>query len=61
VSGHKPAVLLTANEMKAAEQQAGWELAVVTNALTNPQLKIHPARILVDSARPYLFKAELPA
>lgn len=53
----RPDVLLTANEMRAAQDQAGWELAVVTSALDNPHLEWYPATRVVQVARPVTFRA----
>jgi len=60
VSGDKPSVLLTANELAAAKDHPGWSLAVVTEALTTKKLRIYPATLVLGTAQPYVFKAELP-
>ena len=60
VSGTQPIVLLTANEIRAAENQAGWYLAVVTSALNKPKVTEYSADQTLDVAKPYIFKAHLP-
>ena len=59
VSGDRPIVLLTANEIRAAEEEPGWILAVVTRALTNPNVVEYTARQALDNARPYVYRADL--
>jgi hypothetical protein len=41
VPSSKPAVLLTANEYRAAIEDAGWVLAVVTRAVTARKVTLY--------------------
>jgi hypothetical protein len=59
VSGDRPIILLTSNEIRAAEEEAGWMLAVVTRALTKPDVVEYTAEETLDAARPYVYKADL--
>lgn len=60
VSGTQPIVLLTANEIRAAENQPGWYLAVVTSALNKPRVAEYTADQALVAAKPYVFKARMP-
>lgn len=60
VSGSKPTVLLTRNEIRAAREDSFWELIVVTRALSeNPQVTIYDAQYVLDRADAYVYVAEL--
>ena len=59
VSGDRPVVLLTANEIRAAEEEPGWVLAMVTRALSTPQVTEHTADEALAVAEPYVYKADL--
>lgn len=59
VSGNRPIVLLTANEMRAAEEDADWVLAVVTRALSKPAVTEFTAAEALEAAAPYVYKADL--
>jgi len=59
VSGSRPIVLLTANELKAAKEHPEWTLAVVTRALSDPKVVEYSVAQALDSAKPYVFKADL--
>jgi len=59
VSGDKPSILLTRNEVRAAEEDKGWVLAVVTRAVSAPAVRTFTATEVCDAARPYLYKANL--
>ncbi len=59
VSGDKPIVLLTANEMNAAASADGWVLAVVTRALSGPRVTEFKPDQVLGAASPYIFKADL--
>jgi hypothetical protein len=52
-------VQLTSNEVRAAREQAGWELAVVTGALTAPKLSWYTAEAVVAVAVPITYRAVL--
>ncbi len=52
--------LLTANEHRAAREQDGWELAMVTSALTDPHLVYHRGSVVVDTATVVTYKVALP-
>lgn len=59
VSGVKPIVLLTANEIRAAENRESWHLAVVTHALSAPAVTEYTADEALAAAKPYVYKAAL--
>ena len=59
VSGSRPIVLLTANELKAARDHPEWILAVVTRALSDPTVVEYSVAQALDSAKPCVFKADL--
>lgn len=61
VSGERPIVLLTANEIRAAHAEPDWHLAVVTRALTKPNVVEYVAGEALAAAKPYVYKAQLPA
>jgi hypothetical protein len=61
VSGDRPTVLLTANELKAARTEENWHLAVVLRALTEPTVLEYTAEDALRAADPYVYRAELPA
>lgn len=52
-------VQLTANEIRAAREQTGWELAVVTGALNSPNLTWNTAENVTAVAVPVTFRAIL--
>ncbi len=53
VSGRRPTVLLTANEIRAAAEDSGWKAAVVTRALTAPSVTYYEAaKVLADGETP---------
>ena len=49
----------TRNEVRAAEEDEGWVLAVVTRAVSAPAVRTFTATEVRDAARPYLYKAKL--
>jgi hypothetical protein len=59
VTGDKPSVLLTANEFRAARNEDNWWLAVVTRAVSKPQLSEYSAEDVLRTAQPYAFQADL--
>lgn len=59
VSGTSPIVLLTANEIRGAEEESGWLLAVVTRALSDPQVAEFTADEALAVAVPYVYRADL--
>lgn len=60
VQGEEPTVLLTANELRAARSQDGWVLAVVTRALSDPQVSEFAADRVLAAAKPYVYRAAFP-
>lgn len=58
-SGSMPKVLLTRNEYDTAQSDPDWELAVVTMALTKPQVTIYSARQMTKAAFPFVWEADL--
>lgn len=59
VSGDRPIVLLTANEIRAAEEEPGWILAVVTRAITKPAVVEYTVEEALKAAEPYVYRAKL--
>lgn len=60
VSGDRPSVLLTANELRAAREESDWWLAVVTRAVSSPSVIEYSADEAIALAQPYVFRLELP-
>ncbi|NDK90411.1 DUF3883 domain-containing protein [Gordonia desulfuricans] len=60
VSGATPTVLLTANEYRSAQEDEGWELAVVTTALDSPCLTFYTAADATAAAAPMVYRLTLP-
>ncbi|MGW0517471.1 protein NO VEIN domain-containing protein [Crossiella sp. NPDC003009] len=60
VRGMQRQFLLTRNELRKAEHQANWWLAVVTEALTNPTMTIEPGDRIVALAEPIQYPVRLP-
>jgi hypothetical protein len=60
VSGDRPVVLLTANEVRAAKEEGDWYLAVVTRALSSPIVVEYTAEQALEAAVPYVYKAQMP-
>lgn len=58
--GDRPIVLLTANEIRSAANDEGWSLAVVTRALSDPRVTEFEACAAIETAKAYVFRAELP-
>lgn len=52
-------ILLTANEYRAAHDEDSWEVALVTSALTKPELSYHPAKAVLGAATAVTYKASL--
>lgn len=59
VSGQRPKVLLTRNEVAVAGNDAAWSLLVVTRALLAPQVHEFSASAVVAAAAPYVYLADL--
>ncbi|MFZ2526305.1 MAG: DUF3883 domain-containing protein [Rhodococcus sp. (in: high G+C Gram-positive bacteria)] len=59
VAGSRLSILLTRNELRSAREDESGELAVVTQALTRPQLHIHPAAEVIASAIGYVYQVDL--
>lgn len=55
----EPIVLVTPNELRAAREEPGWELAVVTGALTKPRLHWYDAATVLAVAAPTIYRADL--
>jgi len=58
VSGRRPSVLLTRNEMEKAASDPLWSLAVVTQALVAPAVHTFGRDEVLGTASPYVFRAE---
>lgn len=59
-AAHTPVVHLTGNELRAAEAETEWWLAVVTSALDQqPLLSGYPGPEVLDHARPVAYLADL--
>ena len=60
VSGTRPVVLLTANECRAASVDDSWELAVVTEALSDkPVVLVYEAHQMLSNTQPFVLRADL--
>jgi hypothetical protein len=59
VSGQRPCVLLTPNEVRTAKTEEDWVLAVVTRALRAPEVIEFTGGEAVAAARPYVYRADL--
>jgi hypothetical protein len=59
VSGAAPAILLTRNEARAAREEPGWRLAVVTRALTTPELRIVAGTAAMAASTPFMYEVTL--
>lgn len=59
LSGSRPVILLTANELRAARQEPGWTLSVVTRALTAPECWDFSAAEAVAVSAPHVYRADL--
>lgn len=59
VRGPEPLVLLTANEIAKAGDVESWELAVVTDALHAPRLRLFTAEQALKHIRPVVYSADL--
>lgn len=59
VAGQNPSVLLTRNELRSAQKDKYWELAVVTSALTQPTLAVFTAEDVIRSADGYVYQVDL--
>jgi hypothetical protein len=58
LSSRFPVVLLTANEVRAASEEPGWRLAIVTQALSDPTLQYLEPSEVTQRVRPYVYKAD---
>lgn len=56
VSGSRPRILLTRREHATAAHDERWELAVVTNALRQPQTQWFTGRQALKLAEPFVFQ-----
>lgn len=59
VSGQRPKVLLTRNEVAVARDDAAWSLLVVTRALLAPEAHEFSASEALAAAAPYVYVADL--
>lgn len=60
VSGVRPVVLLTSNEWRTAQRDPSWELAVVTNALSDkPIVTVYDADQSLKCAQPFVMRVDL--
>ncbi len=59
VSGRRPTVLLTRNEVDKAASDPLWSLVVVTQALVAPVVHEFDRDAVVVAASPYVYRAEL--
>jgi hypothetical protein len=58
-SGSKPAVLLTVNELKTAERDPHWVLAVVVRAVVAPAMTEYGPAAVARAAAPSVFRVDL--
>jgi hypothetical protein len=60
VSGSRPIVLLTVNEILAAREEPDWVLAVVTRALvTSREILMFDRAQALAEATPYVYRADM--
>jgi len=59
VSSSMPSVLVTRNELRTAEHDDRWQLAVVTTALTDPALQEFPRESVIAAADPTVYRVNL--
>ena len=59
VSGQRPKVLLTRNEVAVAREDVLWSLLVVTQALVAPEVHEFSSAAVLDAAEPYVYVADL--
>ena len=59
LSGWQRVVLLTANEVTVAGEDKRWRLAVVTRALSSPELALLEPGPVLSATTPYLHRADL--
>lgn len=59
VSSSLPSVLVTRNELRAAERDPAWSLAVVTTALTDPALAQFSREAVIAVADPTVYRVNL--
>lgn len=59
VSGRRPSVLLTHNEVSRAADDPLWSLVVVTQALVAPVVHEFERDAVVDAASPYVYRADV--
>jgi len=52
-------ILLTRNERRAAVEDPAWRLAVVTQALTDPQLRIVEGPEALGRSTPFIYQVDL--
>ncbi len=60
MSGDHPTVLLMANEIRAAEEEGDWYLAVVMRAQSAPNVAEYTSEEALDAAKPYVYWAKIP-
>jgi len=54
-----PSILLTRNELRAAENDSIWRLAIVTTALTRPELHEFTRESVIATADPTVYRVNL--
>ena len=59
VSSSMPSILLTRNELRTAENDTTWRLAIVTTALTSPELHEFPRESVIAAADATVFRVNL--
>jgi Protein NO VEIN, C-terminal/EVE domain len=60
VSGNRPIVLLTANEIRAGREEPDWVLAVVTRALAESrEILVFDSDDALAAAAPYVYRADM--
>jgi hypothetical protein len=59
LSGTKPEILLTRNEMRKAKEDPDWKLAIVTEALkAKPQVRIYDAEEVQTKGKPFMWEVK---
>lgn len=59
VSGQRPKVLLTRNEVAVARADPQWTLLVVTRALVSPQVYEARRETMLEAVEPFVYLADL--
>lgn len=59
VSGQRPKIMLTRNEVAVAQADDFWSLLVVTRALLAPEVREFDSSVVLETVEPYVYIADL--